>query len=91
MSCSLFSMSIESEFTSKEYDLEFTSDVYQISTNISICISFFTDTIIDGIDILKKMIEGLRDLSYTNILILNDSSKVIYAFSDSKCYIDKSF
>lgn len=89
--CSLFDMSIESEFTSKEFDIQFTMDVYQINTNISIYFNLFTDKINDGIETLRKMLEILENLFHTNTIVLDNSSKVVYIYSDSKCYIDKLF
>ena len=89
--CSLFYMSIESEFTSKELDLEFTLEDYQIRTNVLICINLFTDTIIDGICVLKGLIKRLEDMFQTNIIVLDNSSKEVYISSGNKHYIDEAF
>lgn len=89
--CSLFSMSIESEFTSKEFDLEFTRDAYQISTNVSMYINLFTDTIVNGICVLKEMVEKVKDLTHTNIIVLEHSSKMVYSYCGNNCYDDELF
>ena len=89
--CSLFSMSIESEFTSKEFDLEFTREVYQISTNVSIYINLFNDTIGKGICVLREMLERIKNLIRTSIIVLDDSTKIVYSYCDSNCYNDELF
>lgn len=89
--CSLFSMSIESEFTSKEFDMEFTKDVYQISTNVSMYINLFTGTIVNGICVLKEIVEKVKDLTHTNIIVLEHSSKMVYSYCGNNCYDDELF
>ena len=89
--CSLFSLTLESEFTSKEFDLEFTRDVYQISTNVSMYINLFTDTIVNGKCVLKEMVKKVKDLTHTNIIVLEHSSKIVYSYCGNNCYIDELF
>ncbi len=89
--CSLFSMSIESEFTSNEFDMEFTKDVYQINTNVSMYINLFTNTMVDGVRVLKGMVERVKELTHTNIIVLEHSSKMVYSYCDPNLYDDEMF
>ena len=90
-SCSLFSMSIESEFTSKEFDSEFTRDDYQISTNVSMYVNLYTDTIVNGMCVLKEMVEKVKELTHTNIIVFEHSSKMVYSYCGNNCYVDEMF
>ena len=89
--CSLFSMYIESEYTSKECEPEFTLEDYKICTNISVYIKIYTDKIIESIHFLNVLIKNIEELFQTNIVVLDDSSAVVYISSSSKYYINKSF
>lgn len=89
--CSLFSMFIESEYTSDECDSEFTLDDYQISTNVSAYINIFTAKINDAIPVLKEMVKRLRESFGTNIIVLDDSSSAVYICSGDKYYINELF
>ena len=89
--CSLFSLTLESEFTSREFDLEFTRDVYQISTNVSMYINLFTDTIVNGKCVLKELVKKVKDLTHTNIIALDHSSKIVYSYCGNNCYYDELF
>lgn len=89
--CSLFDMYIESKYTSKECDSEFTLEEYQISTNVSIYINIFTEKINDGLNVIKEIVESLGDSFDTNIILEDDSSAVVYINACDRHYVNKAF
>lgn len=89
--CSLFSMSIESKFTSKECFSEFTLDEYDVSTNVLIYVNLYTDTMINAIHLLKKLINELEKLFHTNIIVEDHTSTVVYISSANRQYIKNEF
>jgi len=89
--CKLFQLYIESQFTSKELDLDYTIEEYHIRTNVQIYTNLFSDTMNEGIYALKELIKRLAALGYTNILVENDSSKVVYIYSENEMYTDDKF
>ena len=89
--CSLFDMYIESKYTSKECDSEFTLEEYQISTNVSIYINIFTEKINDGLYVIKEIVESLGDSFDTNIILEDDSSAVVYINACNRHYVNKAF
>ena len=91
MGCSLFSMSIESKYTSSECASEFTLDEYGISTNVSIYINLFTSTITDGICLIREMIKKMDDFLHINVIVEDHSSTAVYISSQGQYDIKDTF
>ncbi len=89
--CSLFSMYIETSSKNAEYDLQFTKSEYGIETDVSVYLNLFTDTINPGIDFIWGLIKKLDKEFDCNVIVEDNSSKVVYLKSSDKNYIDQLF